>query len=134
MVARPMMNNAVLGSLLKEKLPSLHGRPGMWQATVDSLTLYVITDETHDRMRIMAPVTEAAEDDAGLLWTLLSANFDRALDAKYAINDGVVWSTFLHRLSWLTEPALDNALEQVITLARTTGSSYTSSDLFFGSA
>ena len=30
MVARPKMNNAVLGSLLKEKLPSLRGRPGMW--------------------------------------------------------------------------------------------------------
>ena len=134
MVARPKMNNAVLGSLLKEKLPSLRGRPGMWQASVDSLRLYVITDETHDRMRIMAPVTDVAEDDAGLLWTLLSANFDRALDAKYAINDGVVWSTFLHRLSWLTEPALDNALAQVIALARTTGSSYTSSDLFFGSS
>ena len=89
MVHALSMNNTVLGSLLKEKLPSLHGRPGMWQATVDSLTLYVITDETHDRMRIMSPVTEAA---------------------------------------------LDNALEQVITLARTTGSSYTSSDLFFGSA
>lgn len=134
MIAQEGMNNARLGELLEARLPGLEGRPGMWHGEVDDLPLYVITDEGYDRMRIMVAVGEVDQKDADLLWTLLSANFDRALDAKYAVNDGVLWSTFLHRLSWLTEGELDNALDHVVALARATGSTFASSDLVFGGA
>lgn len=134
MVSAQRMNNAVLGSLLAARLPTLEGRPGMWHAKVDDeLLLYVITDESHDRMRIMIPIGEIEEDNASLLWILLSANFDRALDAKYAVNDGVLWATFLHRLSWLTESQLDAAITQVVDLSRNTGTTFASSELYFGS-
>jgi hypothetical protein len=128
------MNNARLETLLRERLPGLEGRPGLWQAEIDELIVYVMTDESYDRMRIMIPVGEISPTDADLLWTLLSANFDRALDAKYAVNDGVLWSTFLHRLSWLTASELDAAIHQVTTLARNTGTSFASGDLVFGSS
>jgi len=133
MVSNPGMNNARLEALLSTRLPALEGTDGVWRADVDDLLLYVFTDEHHDRMRIMIPIGEVNLDDTALLRTLLSANFDRALDAKYALNDGVLWSTFLHRLSWLSEASLDAALEQVITLARNTGSTFASSELVFAS-
>ena len=110
----------------------LRGQPGLWQATIDGVPVYVITDETHDRMRIIAPINEVARSDTEMLWTLLAANYDTALDAKYAIHDGVVCATFLHRLSWLTADELDNAIEHVVNLARSTGTTFSSSDLKYG--
>ncbi len=135
MVAPGSMNNHTLGALLSQRLPGLTGdpdHPGSWRGAVEDMMLYVITDEMHDRMRIMIPVAPIESDDHRMLWSLLNANFDRALDAKYAIHDDMVWSTFLHRLSWLTVAALDDALSQVIMLARNTGTTYASSELFFG--
>jgi hypothetical protein len=126
------MNNASLGALLRERLPTLRGRPGLWQATIDDVSFYVVTDETHDRMRIIAPITKVEPNDTRTLWTLLAANYDSALDAKYAIHDGVIWATFLHRLSWLSAGELDNAIDQVVNLARTTGTTFSSSDLKYG--
>ncbi|MCP3906260.1 MAG: hypothetical protein GY715_21765 [Planctomycetes bacterium] len=132
MVSRALMNCTRLELLLRRSLPGLTGAAGGWRAEVDGTLVYVIADETHDRMRLMVPVTEVDLDDPELLWTLLCANFDRALDATYAVHDGLLWTVFVHRLSWLTEAELNDALAQVLTLARNTGTSFSSSDLVFG--
>lgn len=132
MVASAVMNNYTLGLLLEQRLPDLVSKPGMWQSSIDDLTLYVFADELHDRMRIMIPVAEIEPHDRDLMRVLLLANFDRVLDARYAINDGLVFSMFPHQLSLLTKPILDNALENVIALAQNTGSTFASSDLIFG--
>lgn len=132
MVATAVMNNYTLGLLLEQRLPTLAGESGMWQSSIDDMTLYIFTDELHDRVRIMIPVAEVGTKDHDLMRVLLLANFDRALDARYAINDGLVFSLFPHQLSLLTEPILDNAIENVIALARNTGSTFASSDLIFG--
>lgn len=132
MVATAVMNIYTLGLLLEQRLPGLIGEPGMWHSLIDDMTLYVFADETHDRVRIMIPVAEIVPQDHDLMRVLLLANFDRALDARYAINDGLVFSMFPHQLSLLTEPILGNALETVIALARNTGSTFASSDLIFG--
>lgn len=132
MVSRGAMNNALLGALLDDRLTALEGEPGQWQARIDDWTLYVFADEDHDRVRIMVPVAEIGPRDVELLMVALSANFDRALDAKYAMKDGILWATFLHRLSWVTEEELDDAIEQVLTLAQNTGTTFTSTELVFG--
>ncbi len=132
MVSRGAMNNALLGALLDDRLTALEGEPGQWQARIDEWTLYVFADEHHDRVRIMVPVAEIGPRDVELLMVALSANFDRALDAKYAMKDGILWATFLHRLSWVTEEELDDAIDQVLTLAQNTGTTFTSTELVFG--
>ena len=132
MVSRGAMNNALLGALLDDRLTALEGEPGQWQARIDDWTLYVFADEDHDRVRIMVPVAEIGPRDVELLMVALSANFDRALDAKYAMKDGILWATFLHRLSWVTEEELDDAIDQVLTLAQNTGTTFTSTELVFG--
>ena len=71
-------------------------------------------------------------EDAELLWTLLCANFDRALDAKYAIHRGLLWSTFVHPLGELTAAEFESGLKQVYTLRATYGTTYTSTDMVFG--
>jgi len=64
--------------------------------------------------------------------TLLGANFDRALDARYCTNDNVLWSAFLHPLRDLKESQFMDALSQVISLSKNYGTTYSSSDLVFG--
>ena len=126
------MDNDRLGRLLEERIVNLNGQPGSWNASVDDSTIIILTDERANRMRIMMPVMEL--EDQGqqeLLVRLLEANFDSALDAKYALRDGVVWSVFLHPLSTLTEADLDSGLAQVRRLRATTGTSFSSSDLHF---
>ena len=97
--------------------------------------LMVITDENANRMRIMMPIQpfdpEKAEDLQTAL-IALHANYDRALDARYAISDGFLWSAFIHPLGSLTEEDLDSALRQVQTLRKNTGTTYSSGALIFG--
>lgn len=97
--------------------------------------LLVMTDQRADRMRIMIPIRSfntQRVDDLQLALIALHANYDRALDARYAIQDGVLWSAFIHPLSSLTRRDLASALAQVQTLRINTGSSYSSGALIFG--
>ncbi len=65
---------------------------------------------------------------------LLEANFDRALDAKYSLYQGLLWSSFTHPLQELTVEQLKDAIKQVATLADRYGDTYSSTDLVFGSS
>ena len=63
---------------------------------------------------------------------LLRANFDRALDARYAFWKDHLCSVFVHPLSELSEQQFLDAVEQVINLVRNYGSTYSSTELVFG--
>ena len=97
--------------------------------------LIVMTDDRADRMRIMVPIrpfdTEDV-DDLRLALIALHANYDRALDARYAVQDGILWSVFIHPLGSLTKKDLLNGISQVQMLRSNTGTTYNSSELFFG--
>ena len=134
------MTNARLGALLKKRFDKLGGREGYWIVPIKAETkggedvpLMIVTDERANRMRIMMPVRKFDKDkDRDVLIKLLKANFHSALDAKYAVNGDTIWSAFLHPLATLQEADLDNALNQVQTLLKNTGSSYSSGELQFG--
>jgi len=99
--------------------------------------LLVVTDERANRMRIMMPIQsfdpEKGEDLKTAL-IALSANYDRALDARYAVSEGILWAAFIHPLRSLTKEDLASALEQVQTLRKNTGTTYSSGALIFGPA
>ena len=63
---------------------------------------------------------------------MLQANYDAVLDARYAIANDIVWSTFIHPLTSLTEDDFISALAQTVTAAETFGTSYTSGAVVFG--
>lgn len=95
----------------------------------------ILTDERADRMRIMMPIRPfdpEQVEDLRLALIALHANYDRALDARYALQDGVLWSVFIHPLGSLTSDDFANALRQVQTLRKSTGTTYSSGDLLFG--
>lgn len=99
--------------------------------------LIVLTDERANRMRIMMPIqTMDLEkvEDLQLALIALHANYDRALDARYAVQNGMLWSVFLHPLGSLAESDLESALEQVQALRKNTGTTFSSTDLMFAPA
>ena len=131
MIAIPAMNNERLDCLLKERLDKVKGEAGMWRAEIGARNLMILTDENANRLRIMTPIRNLDASEGKLCLTLLSANFDRALDAKYAVNGGVLWALFVHPLRTFSEDDLENAIKQVYTLAENTGTSYSSGGLRF---
>jgi hypothetical protein len=125
------MNNRRLQEILRRECARIEGELGFWQVSFKDRDLLVVTDESHNRMRIMTPI--AAEDriTEEELRILLAANFDRALDAKFAMSHGQLWSVFVHPLGQLADEMVLDALQQVATLADNYGTTYASTELFF---
>ena len=126
------MNNQKMEEILKSNSSEIKGTLGNWEAYVGNRTVYVITDEAHNRMRIISPIIKINELGNQELTLLLEANFDRALDAKYSIYKEVVWATFTHPLKELTSGQFVDALHQVVNLVNNYGTSFSSMDLIFG--
>jgi hypothetical protein len=80
----------------------------------------------------MAPVGELRSLDKDFLTLLLRANFDRALDSRYALRGKELWSVFVHPLSTLVSDDLGLCLDQVVRLVKNTGTTYASTELVFG--
>ncbi len=94
--------------------------------------IYLITDETHNRMRFMSPVIEKDKLKNEDYQAILNANFDRALDAKYALYQDILWAVYTHPLKEHSQAQVVNAFHQVKALVQNYGSSYSSTDVVFG--
>lgn len=103
-----------------------------FQVQIAGVPLLVVTDPTADRMRAMVPLRAAEGLTAQELMRLMQANFDTALDARYAVAQGQVWAVFIHPLSSLQKDQLISGLGQTVNIARTYGSLYTGGALQFG--
>ena len=129
-VAEPM-NNARLDKLIRAVDENTEGRLGLWAFAVEGVSLQVITDEKADRIRILAPILKTENLDEAVLYRLLQANFDSTLDARYAIANGILWSTFIHPLASLDDESFLVSLGQTVNVAITYGASYSSGLLNF---
>ena len=100
------LDNDGIAAVLERLNVEASGEAGNWRFDYGDTTVMIITDERADRMRIISPVTDGETLGADLAYRLLQANFDTALDARYAVARGVLWSTFIHPLEPLTERQL----------------------------
>jgi len=103
----------------------------IWTLNYEELPVYIIADDSADRMRIMVPILESAELQQAQLYRILQANFESALDARYAIAQGVLWSAYLHPLKTLSDVQFFSGLAQTLNLMSTFGGSYSSGALLF---
>ncbi|MEO0369892.1 MAG: type III secretion system chaperone [Pseudomonadota bacterium] len=92
--------------------------------TIAEVTVLVVVDPNSDRMRAMVPVAEVSGLTPNDLYRMMQANFDTALDARYAIANDTLWSTFIHPLSPLEKDQLISGLGQVVNAAKTYGTLY----------
>lgn len=125
------MDNLALDALLRKEVDTVKGEAPVWQFEFRGVNMAVFTDQSSDRMRIIAPILPVEEIDAEIMKLLMEANFHTALDARYATSDGVVYSTFIHPLSSLTQDDFRSALKQVSSLVLTFGTTFSSGSVGF---
>ena len=125
------MSNARIDRILNEVSDDVEGQPGLWQFTYRDVQMMCVTDESHDRMRVIsarAAVEDLSHDE---LMSCMEANFDRTLDARYCVYKGKLWCAFIHPLRSLTDRQFRSALDQVAGIHESFGHTYSSGDLIF---
>ncbi|MCB0643919.1 MAG: hypothetical protein KDC44_19865 [Phaeodactylibacter sp.] len=125
------MNNERLGKILHSVSDSLEGEAGNWQFFIQGQIMICLTDEGFNRMRIISPVVMIEEVSPDELMACMEANFHTALDVKYAVSEGILWSVFIHPLKELTRAQAIDAVQQVYNAVATFGTSYNSTHLVF---
>ena len=125
------MNNKRLHEMIYNIDKLAEGKDGFWSLTYEKFKIQVLTDERADRMRIIIAIISANDLSKEDLTRTMQANFDSALDARYSIARKVLWSTYIHPLSLLTEKEFVSGFAQVVTLSATYGTTYTSGALTF---
>ena len=98
---------------------------------VNGMPMMCLTDEFHNRMRIVTPVAEMKDVTDEQIRAAMEGNFHSALDVKYAISSDVMWVAYIHPLKELTKDQLLDAISQVYNGAMTFGTIYTSTELGF---
>ncbi len=133
-VSFAQMDNDKLEKILYVVSDTIRGQAGQWQFIIESRPMICLTDEAHNRMRIITPVIEAKDLTEEQLQACMEANFHSALDVRYAISDDLLWVAFIHPLQELTKEQAIDAISQVYNAALTFGGSYSSTDLVFPGA
>ncbi len=122
----------MIDKALKEIDETIEREGNTWQFQIDETQILVVTDPLAERMRIMVPIIEAETLNTEILERLMQANFDSALDARYAIANGILWGTYIHPLTGLEEGQFLSGLGQTISIVQTFGTSFSSGAVVFG--
>ena len=125
------MNNKKLHELITRIDAKPTGQPGYWEIKYKNIPVYIITSEKANRMRIISPIEASETLKKEKLYRIMQANFDSALDARYAIAKGKLWSAYIHPLSELSDEQFFSGLAQTITLVKSYGETYSSGALIF---
>lgn len=126
------MTNEKIETILAKVTDSVRGYPGYWEVLYKERQLLCLTDEKHNRMRIISPIIEEEALGKELLLDVLTANFHAALDVKYALSQGFLWSVYIHPLKELKDDQLESAVNQVVNAADNFGTSFSSTEMIFG--
>jgi len=102
------------------------------ELTVEDIPILLVVSPVANRMRAMVPISSADALTQEDMARVLQANFDSALDARYAIAQGKLWSVFIHPLSSLERDQFLSGLVQTINVARIYGQSYSGGATLFG--
>ena len=128
----PPMTFERLGEIVLALDPDVVVRGPALEFTLDDIPVVVIADPGADRMRAMVPIASADGLTPDDMMRMMQANFDSALDARYAVAHGRLWGVFIHPLSPLEKDQFLSGLVQTITVAKTYGTGYTGGAAIFG--
>lgn len=104
----------------------------LMQVTIEEIPVLIVFDPIADRMRAITPIRSAEGLGPEELLRMMQANFDTTLDARYGIAQGKLWASYIHPLSPLDKNGLLSGLGQVVNLALSYGSTYSSGAFSFG--
>lgn len=120
-----------LGEIFTKVSDTIVTNNSRWRFVIKDIPFMAIADSTHNRMRIMSPIKETSQLSEELKTACLIANFHTALDIKYAITDGILWSAFIHPLKELSEGQVVDAISQVYYGHVNFGTTFSSGSLVF---
>lgn len=126
------MTAARLGELIKRIDHEAKHSGSTWEFGLESFIVAVVYDEAADRMRILIPIRSIADMGQEELMRVMQANFDSALDARYAVARNVLWGAFVHPLSTLSDEEFLTAVGETANIVATYGTSYSSGVFIFG--
>ncbi len=126
------MTQAEMAIIIGDIAGEYQGSPSNIQFEIDGAPIMLVSDTRANRMRLLAPIMAADDMTQEHVAATLVSNFHLALDARYAVGNGILYSAFIHPLKELTRAQLESAVRQVATLRSTFGTSYTSGELSFG--
>ena len=112
--------------------PDAKFRGNAMQLAIKEVEITIIADPINNRMRAFSPFKTLDGIDGQTLYRMMQANFDSALDARYAIAQGHLISVFIHPLKELQKEQFIQGLGQVTNLVLTYGTAYTSGAMTFG--
>ncbi|MEO1638863.1 MAG: hypothetical protein AAFU41_06395 [Pseudomonadota bacterium] len=130
--AEPHMTLPRMGEIVLALDPEAELTGNGFAFTIDDIPVLIITDVFANRMRAMVPIRSAEGMTAEELQRVMQANFDTALDARYAIAQGRLWGTFIHPFRELERDQLISAIGQTVNVAKTYGTLYTGGATQFG--
>ena len=131
-VYRVDMTQKAMVEIVTELVDEYQGTPNNLQFTYNDVPMALISDEDNNRMRLFAPITSVDNLSNELLQAAMVSNFHLALDARYAIGNGILYATYIHPLKELTKEQIQSAVRQVSSLRSTFGSTFTSGELLYG--
>lgn len=102
------------------------------QLTIADVKITIIADIKSNRMRAFSPIQSLDGINQQILYRMLQANFDSALDARYAIAREHIISVFIHPFKELQKDQLIEGVGQVVNLVKTYGTAFTSGAMTFG--
>lgn len=132
--AQNMTNQKLEQLIAKEADSVLSTSKSSFQFILQDRLLICMTDSTANRMRVISPIAKIAELKPEHITGALAANFHSALDVRYAVSDGVMWSAFIHPLKELSDWEVRSAIHQTYNAASNFGTTYQSTGLFFSPA
>ncbi len=110
------------------------GKNGEWHFFYAGIYIIILTDEYHNRMRIISPILDKANLEnlkKKFILKLMAANFSSALDAKYALWKKGLWGCFVHPIDSLSQNHFNSGVLQVANLSINYGQTYSSTNLMF---
>jgi len=130
--AEPPMTPERVAQIALALDPDARPTPNGFEMTIDNVPVLVIVDAAANRMRAMVPIRLAEDMSAEELTRVMQANFDSALDARYALANGRLWGVFIHSLAELKRDQLISGLGQTVNIANTYGTLFTGGTFQFG--
>lgn len=130
--AEPPMTLERLGEIILSLDEDARPNGNSFQMTIEDVPVLILTDTDADRMRALVPIRSSEEMTSEEVLRVMQANFDTALDARYAIANGKLWGTFIHPLASLEKDEFISGLGQTINIAKTYGTLFSGGSLSFG--
>ncbi len=130
--AEPHMTLPRMAEIVQALDPDARVAGSGFEFTIDDIPVLIVTDVRANRMRAMVPIRSTdGMTDAELL-RVMQANFDSALDARYAIANDSLWGVFIHPFAELEKNQFISGVAQTVNVAKTYGTLYSGGAAQFG--